>query len=410
MMKLSDCCSFQEGYVNPAQSNAEYFDGDIKWLRSTDLTDGPVYNTSRTLTSKGFKSAGKSAILFKKNTLAISKSGTIGTLGILQDEMCGNRAIINIDVKDNKADLKYIFYLLKNNRKQLIKAASGSIQKNLYISILGEVDVPHSFNEQNLIGKTLATLDDKIELNNKINQELEKTAKDLYNYWFVQFDFPDGNKRPYKSSGGKMVYNEILKREVPEGWTVDNFNKYVTIGSGYPFNSNDYDKSGEWKIVTIKNVQDGYLDLSTIENITKIPENAPRFVKLDIGDVLISLTGNVGRTCLVDADNLLLNQRVGKILTNDTFLLFSYLFLSTKENKARLEQISNGSSQQNLSPLQAVDFMFCVPRNDILNKFNKIIQPIYDKLIFNKQESRRLTILRDFLLPMLMNGQVSVSD
>ena len=207
-----------------------------------------------------------------------------------------------------------------------------------------------------------------------------------------------------------MVYNEILKREVPEGWTVDNFNKYVTIGSGYPFNSNDYDKSGEWKIVTIKNVQDGYLDLSTIENITKIPENAPRFVKLDIGDVLISLTGNVGRTCLVDADNLLLNQRVGKILTNDTFLLFSYLFLSTKENKARLEQISNGSSQQNLSPLQAVDFMFCVPRNDILNKFNKIIQPIYDKLIFNKQESRRLTILRDFLLPMLMNGQVSVSD
>ena len=207
-----------------------------------------------------------------------------------------------------------------------------------------------------------------------------------------------------------MVYNEILKREIPEDWTVDNFNKYVTIGSGYPFNSNDYDKSGKWKIITIKNVQDGYLDLSTIENIAKIPENAPGFVRLDIGDVLISLTGNVGRTCLVDADNLLLNQRVGKILTNDTFLLFSYLFLSTKENKVRLEQISNGSSQKNLSPLQAVDFMFCVPHNDILNKFNKIIQPIYDRLIFNKQESRRLTILRDFLLPMLMNGQVSVSD
>ena len=199
MMKLSECCLFQEGYVNPAQSNLDYFDGDIKWLRSTDLTDGFVYNTSRTLTSKGFKSAGKSAVLFKKNTLAISKSGTIGTLGILQDEMCGNRAIINIDVRDNMADLKYIFYLLKNNRKQLIKAASGSIQKNLYISILGEVDVPHSLNNQHMIGKTLSTLDDKIELNNKINQELEKTAKDLYNYWFVQFDFPDGNKRPLLS-------------------------------------------------------------------------------------------------------------------------------------------------------------------------------------------------------------------
>ena len=207
-----------------------------------------------------------------------------------------------------------------------------------------------------------------------------------------------------------MVYNDVLKREIPENWLVENFNKYVAIGSGYPFNSKDYDNNGSWMVVTIKNVQDGYLDLSTIETIKNLPKKLPEFVKLKIGDILISLTGNVGRTCLVDAENLLLNQRVGKILTDDNFILFSYLFLSKKENRLRLEQISNGSSQQNLSPIQAVDFMFCTPPTDILNKFDDIIRPIYDRIISNKQENNKLTVLRDFLLPMLMNGQVSVSD
>ena len=94
--KLGDVCNFQEGYVNPPQGNPEYFDGDIKWLRATDLNDGYVYSTTRTLTQLGFKSAKKSAILFKPGTIAISKSGTIGRLGILQDYMCGNRAVINI--------------------------------------------------------------------------------------------------------------------------------------------------------------------------------------------------------------------------------------------------------------------------------------------------------------------------
>ena len=94
--KLGDVCEFQEGYVNPSQNFSEYFDGNIKWLRATDLNNGNVYNTSRTLTEEGFLSAGKSAKLFKPNTIGISKSGTIGRLGILKDYMCGNRAVINI--------------------------------------------------------------------------------------------------------------------------------------------------------------------------------------------------------------------------------------------------------------------------------------------------------------------------
>ena len=140
---LKDCCDFQEGYVNPSQKQPEYFGGNIKWLRASDLNNRYVYDTERTLTEKGFESAGKSAKLFSKDTIAISKSGTIGLLGILKDEMCGNRAIINIHVKQNLSNLMYVFYTLQHKRNELINKSGGSIQKNLYISALETLTLNH---------------------------------------------------------------------------------------------------------------------------------------------------------------------------------------------------------------------------------------------------------------------------
>jgi type I restriction enzyme S subunit len=217
-MNLKICCKFQEGYVNPPQGINEYFDGPIKWLRASDLNDSYVVDTERTLSKLGFESAGKSAFLFKKSTLAISKSGTIGRLGILQDEMCGNRAVINIEVDKKLADLLYVFYTLKFKKREILRKAEGSIQKNLYVSALETISLNHTdINEQKQIASVLSALDSKIELNNKINAELEAMAKTIYDYWFVQFDFPSAKGKPYKSSGGKMVWNEELKREIPEG-------------------------------------------------------------------------------------------------------------------------------------------------------------------------------------------------
>lgn len=112
---LGSCCNFQEGYVNPSQKNPEYFDGDIKWIRAVDLNDSCVYKTSRTLTEEGFKSAGKS-FLFKPNTIVISKSGTVGRLGIIKDYMCGNRATINIIPYESVA-MKFIFSCFKISSK-----------------------------------------------------------------------------------------------------------------------------------------------------------------------------------------------------------------------------------------------------------------------------------------------------
>lgn len=137
---LSNLCAFQEGYVNPAQTHPEYFDGDVKWLRAVDINESFITETSRTLTKAGFESAKKSALLFKPNTIAISKSGTIGRLGIIADYMCGNRAVINIAPNDESM-LAFIYCFLKNKQKEFPDMAVGSVQKNLYVSLLEPLTV-----------------------------------------------------------------------------------------------------------------------------------------------------------------------------------------------------------------------------------------------------------------------------
>ena len=138
--KLSEYCNFQEGYVNPAQTHNEYFDGDVKWLRAVDINESFILNTSRTLTKCGFESAGKSAFLFKPGSIAISKSGTVGRLGIIYDFMCGNRAVIGIELKEQQ-NLSYIHQYLKSRQTEFPDMAVGSVQKNLYVSILENLDI-----------------------------------------------------------------------------------------------------------------------------------------------------------------------------------------------------------------------------------------------------------------------------
>ena len=137
---LKDLCSFQEGYVNPSQEHAKYFDGNVKWLRANDVNGGFILDTSRTLTEEGFNSAGSSSLLFSPQTIVITKSGTIGRLGILCDYMCGNRAVINIKPKEDY-NLPLIFFFLKSKYNELVDMAVGSAQTNLYVPILATMKI-----------------------------------------------------------------------------------------------------------------------------------------------------------------------------------------------------------------------------------------------------------------------------
>ena len=234
-------------------------------------------------------------------------------------------------------------------------------------------------------------------------------AKQLYDYWFVQFDFPDENGKPYKSSGGKMVWNEKLKREIPEGWEVASLNRELEIKSGYAFKSKSYSSEGRFKLVTIKNVQDGYLDISTCECIETLPKDIKKWCILQKGDRLISLTGNCGRVCRVTSEALLLNQRVGVFCSNELFSEYFFQFLASNEGNRYCVNLANGAAQANLSPIDLCKMELIYPLRETLSLFNKIVQPIIQQYIANEQKIENLTKLRDSLLPLLMNGQVSIN-
>lgn len=144
---LSNICYFQEGYVNPSQDVPDFFDGDVKWIRAVDVNGTYIFNTTRLLTRKGYESAGKSACLFEPDTIVITKSGTIGRLGIVADYMCGNRAVINIRPK-KKEWLPLVFLFLLSKQKEFDNMAVGSAQKNLYVPVLSamQIEIPQQYD------------------------------------------------------------------------------------------------------------------------------------------------------------------------------------------------------------------------------------------------------------------------
>lgn len=315
-------------------------------------------------------------------------------------------------IKEGVTYPKFMAFYLRSPlfRKTMTNNAVLTLRASLNEEIFSYLDLllPH-FDEQVKAGDLLFLLSQKIECNNRINAELATMTKILYDYWFVQFDFPDSKGKPYKSSGGVMVYNDILKREVPKDWKMEKISKFASIGSGYPFDSASFSDEGAYKVITIKNVQDGYLDVNKTDFVNSIPSGMKDFCLLEIGDILISLTGNVGRICLVDQSNLLLNQRVGKLICEQDLKMYFYNYFNSPDTKLWLENISTGTSQKNLSPIEAVDKYFLMPPNDVLESFNALIANNFNAIINNSIQNRHLISLRDWLLPLLMNGQVTTS-
>ena len=202
-----------------------------------------------------------------------------------------------------------------------------------------------------------------------------------------------------------MVYNSELKREIPEGWGVRKLNEVLDLISGYPFSSNDYVTSGKYKLYTIKNVQDGYTVDKVDNYLDFLPSNMSHECQLRRGDLIMSLTGNVGRVGMVYEDDVLLNQRVLKLNPiNKTHKSFIYSFFRSDVTKAHLENMSTGTSQKNLSPIDIGNMMIPFPSESLLSKFLDNLNMLENNLVENQQ----LTQLRDWLLPMLMNGQVKV--
>ena len=288
--------------------------------------------------------------------------------------------------------------------KRLKEKAQGSQTKFLTMPILTEIPIEKTlYDEQVSISNVLSSLDKKIALNNKINAELESMAKLIYDYWFVQFDFPDANGKPYKSSGGKMVYNEELKREIPEGWGVVPLFSAMDVQYGYPFKTGEFtDEVTNKPVVRIRDILDNTISIYTTEMVDDK-------YKLLEGDLLIGMDGNFHMN-FWDKNGAYLNQRCVRIRPKGDSFITNYqaLFQLKPYITAREKNVSR-TTVGHLSDKDLKDLKLLNPAGPNFEP-QKTFRPLLEKVVLNRKENERLSALRDWLLPMLMNGQVTVEE
>lgn len=371
-----------------------------------DFKDDLLY-----VTKDAYDFLAKSYVL--PDDILMNKIANAGSVYIMPDlkrpVTCGMNLFLLRFKKD--VNQRYMYYNMKNVEKYIKSFAHGTTTTTITKDEVRNIDLwIHPKNEQDKIAELLSLIDSKIENNDKINNEIEAMAKNIYDYWFLQFEFPNEEGKPYKSSGGKMVWNEELKREIPEGWNVDEMSSCIDLISGYPFSSEDYVDEGKYKLYTIKNVQDGKIVSSVDNYLNHLPENLPHACCLKEGDLIMSLTGNVGRVGLVYENNALLNQRVLKLISKDSHKAYVYLLFRNNTMRTTLETIATGTSQKNLSPISLGKIKTIIPDNLILKKFDDICNGMIEKIVANNVENQELASLRDFLLPLLMNGQVGFKE
>jgi type I restriction enzyme S subunit len=321
-------------------------------------------------------------------------------------------------------DPEFLTYHLSTptNQDWIVKQAIGATMPNLNTAILSAVplNLPPHKDTQKKIAAVLSALDAKIDCNNRINAELEAMANTLYDYWFVQFDFPfdfaqgtpDANGKPYKSSGGKMVYNATLKREIPAEWkagTLDDLGQIVGgstpsttnsdnfIGIGTPWIT-PYDLSGnqEKKFIT-RGAQDVSDEGVKNASLKKNPA----------GTVLLSSRAPIGYMAIARIE-LTTNQGFKSFIPTNGYST-AFIYYTVKNALKVITQYASGSTFKEVSGTVLKTVKITLPESDVIGQFSNVVAPIFRRQDLLEQENQHLTQLRDWLLPMLMNGQVTVA-
>jgi type I restriction enzyme S subunit len=333
--------------------------------------------------------------------------------------MCFNQSCFGLRGKTGIVDKDFLYYALKNYVHNIKKRSQGSVFDTINLNSfdLMEIEIPKELTTQQKIASVLSALDSKIELNNRINAELEAMAKTLYDYWFVQFDFPDKNGKPYKTIGGKMVWNEELKREIPEGWEVKSIDYYANVIDphpshraplevidGYPFAGiGDIDEFGiidinkarvideefvlkQERDYTINDYSIGYGRVGTVGKVVKLRKQPFRFA--------LSPT-----MAIINPKNNSLPSFVYFTVNNPTFLQW-------------VNKYTSGSTR----PAIGIQHLRTIPvikpivySENLLEKFEKAVESSFKQTDILNKENQKLTELRDWLLPMLMNRQVKIN-
>lgn len=346
--------------------------------------------------------------------------GLLGSTAIIPEsgKYIQSQDVAKIICKEDKIDHDFAYYLIPSKcvKEQLSAAAQQTKIRHTSPDAIKncKVFVP-SLPEQKKIAAVLSALDDKIALNKKMNQKLEAMAKRLYDYWFVQFDFPDENGRPYKTSGGPMVYNETLKREIPAGWEVKCVNDVTSSVRGVSYSSDEEKNSTDTNVIQIlrgNNISGSrfVFDSNEVFVSADLVQNEQKISKYDI--VMTMSSGSkehVGKSALALFD---MPHSFGafcsKFTPNENARYFIDCYLHSEFFIKYIRQTCSGTGINNLTNGHFDKAMFAWPSKKILDRFNEKLNALYERRGVIEREISRLTALRDKLLPLLMNGQVVV--
>lgn len=389
--KIGDIGTVVGGSTPSTKDEANYNEGNISWITPKDLSnfnERYIFNGSRNITDKGLKNC--SAQLMPKNSVLFTSRAPIGYVAIAGKELCTNQGFKSV-IPNKDTDYMFLYYLLKFNKEYIesmgsgttFKEVSGTTMKNI------EVSVP-PLTTQRQIAKILSSLDDKIELNNRINKNLEEQAMAIYKSWFVDFE-PFGGKMPKDWRKGIVddIASDIICGKTP---STKNSEYY---GTDIPF-------------ITIPDMHNNVYVINTERSLSFMGANTQPQKTLPQNSVCISCIGTAGLVSLVAFDSQT-NQQINAIIPKDGYSPF-YIFLVMKTLSKIINKLgSSGSTITNLNKEQFRKIEVVVPSLPVMKNFHSLVSAIFKMIYSNQVENLKLTSMRDALLPKLMNGEVDVS-
>ena len=414
--KLGDIAEIQTGPFGSQLHNEDYVTEGTPIVTVEHL--GNKYFTTQNLPLVSDEDKKRlNRYCLKENDIVFSRVGSVDRCSFVSKNeegwlFSGRCLRVRPNPKIIEPQWLYYFFTQSHFKEYVRNKAVGCTMPSLNTELLSELGISFpSLKDQKKIASVLSALDDKIALNKKMNQKLEAMAKRLYDYWFVQYDFPDKNGHPYKTSGGSMTYNPILKREIPAGWEVSSFTDFGFFKNGINYDKNEIGDETV-KIVNVRNISDSttYFNIDELDDITLKSDDIQKFVATP-KDILLARSGSPGATRLLpqtDKKIIYCGFIIRYQLNEQDLDKQLYLFHVLKGYEQVTSTQSAGSILKNISQDTLNALMVVMPQSSVLDAFNKKIAPIYSTLRKNICELNKLTALRDKLLPLLMNGQVSV--
>ena len=416
-MTLGEICQKVMTGGTPLSNNEDFYrDGTIPWLKTKEVNFCRIRETESYISELGI--ANSSARIVPENSVIIAMYGqgdTAGRVAINEIPLTTNQACCNLVIDKKIADYNFVYFYLINSYRELVNAKTGSAQPNLNTRIIKEFPITlPTLQEQREISDILVCLDRKISNLRQQNETLESIAQTLFKHWFVDFEFPNEDGKPYKSSGGAMVRSDL--GDIPVGWEVGKSGDLICLQSGFAFKSQDFKNSGNHRVLKIRNISSNVVDIQKTDFISdSTASKVDSKFQVKSGDVLIAMTGaEVAKMGLVPRTSypLWLNQRVGlfrEIIPGSR--VFIYCLFTRESHQQLLRDRGSGSSAQpNISGNDIEGISLVKPPQKILTIFSELVEHLINKKCANLQQIQTLTQTRDRLLPKLMSGQLRIPE